>query len=265
MAISPETFPTRKRRPENMASFMSPKINDLNVLCSLLQLTDQICSLNLTTTLLNRVSSSTIRKTQLLGVVFEELFRVSNLNSDSVLFLCLEEMYIVLHKLKTLIQDFSNGSKFNLLMQIDTVAESFHRLTGELSTLLDVFPLQDLDLNDDVRELVLLVRKQCSEAKAFIGAEHVSLRNDVVLVLDRIKNEIVPDQAHLASIFEKLEIRDASSCRAEIESLEEEIHNRCEEQPKTYLIALIGLVCFTKCVLYGASTPSQKTVTLRWN
>ncbi|KAG5042195.1 hypothetical protein AAZX31_03G034000 [Glycine max] len=264
MALSPETFTTRKRRPRG-SSFTSPKVNDLNVLSSLLQLTDQICSLNLTATLLNRVSSSTIRKTQLLGVVFEELFRVSNLNSDSVLFLCLEEMYIVLHKLKTLIQDFSNGSKFNLLMQIDTVAESFHRLTGELSTLLDVFPLQDLDLNDDVRELVLLVRKQCSEAKAFIGAEHVSLRNDVVLVLDRIKNEIVPDQAHLASIFEKLEIRDASSCRAEIESLEEEIHNRCEEQPKTDLVALIGLVRFAKCVLYGASTPSQKTVTLRRN
>ncbi|KRH65449.3 hypothetical protein GLYMA_03G036700v4 [Glycine max] len=244
MALSPETFTTRKRRPRG-SSFTSPKVNDLNVLSSLLQLTDQICSLNLTATLLNRVSSSTIRKTQLLGVVFEELFRVSNLNSDSVLFLCLEEMYIVLHKLKTLIQDFSNGSKFNLLMQIDTVAESFHRLTGELSTLLDV--------------------KQCSEAKAFIGAEHVSLRNDVVLVLDRIKNEIVPDQAHLASIFEKLEIRDASSCRAEIESLEEEIHNRCEEQPKTDLVALIGLVRFAKCVLYGASTPSQKTVTLRRN
>ncbi|KAL5180753.1 U-box domain-containing protein 16 [Glycine soja] len=266
MAISPETFPTRKRRPENMASFMSPKINDLNVLCSLLQLTDQICSLNLTTTLLNRVSSSTIRKTQLLGVVFEELVRVSNLNSNSsVLFLCLEEMYIVLHNIKILIEDFSNGSKFNLLMQIETVADNFHRLTGELSTLLDVLPLQELDLNDDVRELALLVRKQGSEAKAFIGAEQISLRNDVVFVLDRIKNEIVPDQAHLASIFEKLEIRDASSCRAEIESLEEEIHNRSEEQPKTDLVALIGLVRFAKCVLYGASTPSQKTVTMRRN
>ncbi|TKY63621.1 U-box domain-containing protein 16 [Spatholobus suberectus] len=270
MAISPEAFQTRKRRPSG-ASFISPKLNDLNLLYSLLQLTDQICTLNLTNTanfLLNRTSSSTIRKTQLLGVVFEDLIRVSN--SNPVLFpyslvLCLEEMHIVLHKVKTLIEDSSNASKFNLLMQIETVADNFHRLTGELSTLLDVFPLQELDLNDDVRELVLLVRKQCSESKPAIGTEQISLRNEVVSVLDRIKNEIVPDQAHLSSIFEKLEIRDASSCRAEIENLEEEIHNRSEEQSKTDLVALIGLVRFAKCVVFGASTLSPQNVTLRRN
>ncbi|KAK7390232.1 hypothetical protein VNO78_25531 [Psophocarpus tetragonolobus] len=263
MAISPETFTTRKRR-----SFMSPKVNDLSLLYSLLQLTDQISSLNLTNAasfLLNRVSSSTIRKTQLLGVVFEELLRVPNLNPNSVFFLCLEEMYILLHKIKALIEDFSSGSKFSLLMQIETVADNFHRLIGELSTLLDVFPVKQLDLNDDVRELVVLIRKQCSESKPFIGDEQIKLRHDVVTVLDRIKNEIVPEQALLSSIFEKLEIRDSSSCRAEIESLEEEIHNRHEEQSKTDLVALIGLVRFAKCVLFGASTPSQRTVTLRRN
>lgn len=269
MAISPEKFPTRKRRPSE-ESFSSLKQNDLNLLLhSLLQLTDQICSLNLTNTtnfLLNRTSSSAIRKTQLLGVVFEDLIIVSYSNPSHSLFLCLEEMYIVLHKIKTLIEDCSNGrSKFNFLMQIETVADTFHRLTAELSTLLDVFPLHDLDLNDDVRELVVLIRKQCSESKPFIGTEQISLRNDVVSVLDRIKNEIVPDQSHLSSIFEKLEIRDASSCRAEIENLEQEIHNRSEEQSKTDLVALIGLVRYAKCVLFGASTPSPRTVTLRRN
>ncbi|CAJ1948424.1 unnamed protein product [Sphenostylis stenocarpa] len=271
MAISPETFTTRKRRPG--ASFNTSKLNDFNLLFSLLQLTDQICSLNLNNAanfLLNRASCSTIRKTQLLGVVFEDLIWCSNANPDSVvfphsLFLCLEEMYIVLHKIKTLIEDFSNGSKFNLLMQIETVADTFHRLTAELSTLLDVFPLQELNLTDDVRDLVILIRKQCSESRPFIGTEQINLRYDVVSVLDRIKNEIVPDQAHLSSIFEKLEIRDASSCRAEIENLEEEIHNRSEEQAKTDLVALIGLVRFAKCVLFGASTPSTRSVTLRRN
>lgn len=273
MAISPETFPDQK--PPSEGSFNSPNLNDLNLLLhSLFQLTDQICSLNLTNTTnfpLNRTSSSAIRKTQLLGVVFEDLIRVSYSNPNFVLFphslfLCLEEMYIVLHKIKTLIEDCSNGrSKFNLLMQIETVADTFHRLTAELSTLLDVFPIHELDLNDDVRELVILIRKQCSESKPFICAEQPTLRNDVVLVLDRIKNEIVPDQSHLSSIFEKLEIRDASSCRAEIENLEQEIHNRSEEQSKTDLVALIGLVRYAKCVLFGASTPSPRSVTLRRN
>ncbi|QCE03127.1 U-box domain-containing protein 16 [Vigna unguiculata] len=269
MALSPETFTTRKRRPG--ASFNTSKLSDLNLLFSLLQLTDQICSLDLNSAanfLFNRASCSAIRKTQLLSVVFEDLIRSSTANPDSVvvphsLFLCLEEMYIVLHKIKTLIEDFSSGSRFNLLMQIEIVADTFHRLTGELSTLLDVFPIQELTLNDDVRDLVLLVRKQCSESRPVIGTEQINLRREVVSVLDRIKNEIVPDQAHLSSIFEKLEIRDASSCRAEIENLEEEIQNRSEEQSKADLVALIGLVRFAKCVLFGASTPSTRSVSLR--
>ncbi|XP_047160866.1 U-box domain-containing protein 16 [Vigna umbellata] len=269
MALSPETFTTRKRRPAS--SFNTSKLSDLNLLFSLLQLTDQICSLDLNSSanfLFNRASCSAIRKTQLLGVVFEDMIRSSTVNLDSVvvphsLFLCLEEMYIVLHKIKTLIEDFSNGSRFNLLMQIEIVADTFHRLTGELSTLLDVFPIQELTLNDDVRDLVLLVRKQCSESRPVIGTEQINLRREVVSVLDRIKNEIVPDKAHLSSIFEKLEIRDASSCRAEIENLEEDIQNRSEEQSKADLVALIGLVRFAKCVLFGASTPSTRSASLR--
>ncbi|KAK7311621.1 hypothetical protein RJT34_09878 [Clitoria ternatea] len=50
----------------------------------------------------------------------------------------------------------------------------------------------------------------------------------------------------LASLKRKLEIRDTSSCRAEIERLEEEIHNRSDEQPKSEIVALIGLCALDK-------------------
>ncbi|KAJ1419230.1 Zinc finger, RING/FYVE/PHD-type [Sesbania bispinosa] len=268
MAIPPQTFPTRKRRP-SAESFISPKLTDLNLLQSLLHLTHQISSLNPTTShfLHNRISSSTIRKTQLLGVVFEDLLRVSNSNSaktsSTSLLLCLEEMYIVLHRIKTLVEDCFNGSKFSILMQIENIADTFNKLTGELSTLLDIFPLQELDLNADVRELVLLIRKQCSESKPLLEEEQMELRKDVVSILEGIKREIVPNQTHLASIFEKLEIRDSSSCRAEIENLHEEIQNRSEEQSKSEIVALIGLVRFAKCVLFGASTPSPGSESLQ--
>ncbi|KAL9303735.1 hypothetical protein ACSQ67_020998 [Phaseolus vulgaris] len=87
MALFPETFTTRKRRPG--ASFNTSKLSDLNLLFSLLQLTDQICSINLNSAanfLFNRASCSAIRKTQLLGVVFEDLIRSSNANPNSVVF-----------------------------------------------------------------------------------------------------------------------------------------------------------------------------------
>ncbi|WJX49436.1 hypothetical protein P8452_35871 [Trifolium repens] len=245
MAISPQTFPTTKRPPSETSSFITPNLTNFNLLHSLLHLTQQICSLNAAPWcrfLLNKISSSTIHKTHLL------------------------EMYIVLHRIKKLIEDCSNGSKFSVLMQIETVADNFNKLTGELSTLLDVFPIHEMNLNDDVLEIIVLIRKQCSESKMNkLGEEQINLRNDVVFVLEGIKREIVPNEEKLASIFEKLEIRDSSSCRSEIENLQEEIQNRNEEQSKSEIVSLIGLVRYAKCVLFGASTPSSGNETLRRN
>lgn len=261
MAISPQTFPTTKPPSSETSSFITPNITNFNLLHSLLHLTNQICSLNAAPWcrfLLNKISSSTIRKTHLLGVVFDDLIRNSVSSSNSTrqnsYVLCLEEMYIVLHRIKTLLEDCSNGSKFSILMQIETVADNFNKLTGELSTLLDVFPIQEMNLNDDVLELVVLIRKQCSETKNLLGEEQIHLRNDVVSVLEGIKREIVPKEENLSSIFEKLEIQDSSSCRGEIENLQEEIQNRNEEQSKSEIVALIGLVRYAKLVLFGASS-----------
>ncbi|XP_020226265.1 uncharacterized protein LOC109807936 isoform X2 [Cajanus cajan] len=93
---------------------------------------------------------------------------------------------------RLLIEDCSNGrSKFNLLVQIKTVADTFHRLTRELSTLLDVFPLQELHLNDDLRELVILLQKQCSESIPFIEAEQISCVgvDNMCIIVDVVKRQ----------------------------------------------------------------------------
>ncbi|XP_028808619.1 U-box domain-containing protein 16 isoform X2 [Neltuma alba] len=258
MAIPPQIFPPRKRRP-SAASFISPKLTELDLLHSLLHLSREISSLKPIQFLLKRNSSSIIRKTNLLAVLFEELIRSSVSLSFQSAILCFEEMYIVLQRIRTLIEDCSNGSKMALLMQNESIADNLHKLTADLSTLLDIFPVTELDLSEDVRELVILIRKQCTESKAFVDPKDNELRREVVTMLDRIKREIVPDHSKLADIFGRLEIRDSSSCRAEIESLEEEIQNRTDEQCKSELVALIGLVRYAKCVLFEASTPSSSS------
>ncbi|KAE7997495.1 hypothetical protein FH972_002127 [Carpinus fangiana] len=78
-------------------------------------------------------------------------------------------------------------------------------------------------------------------------------------MLDRIKSEIVPDCSELTEIFARLGLCDASNCRAEIENLEDEVQSQSQsqshEKSKTELIiALIGLVRYSKCVLFGDST-----------
>ncbi|KAK4277833.1 hypothetical protein QN277_015767 [Acacia crassicarpa] len=205
MAIPRQIFSPRKRRPSAM-SFISPKLTELDLLHSLLHLTREISSLKPIQFLLKRNSYYIIRKTNLLSVLFEELIRSSIPLSFQSVTLCFEEMYIVLQRIKTLIKDCSNESKMAMLMQNESIADNFHKLTVDLSTLLDIFPVMELELSDDVRELVILIRKRCIESKPFVDLKDNELRHAVVMMLDHIKREIVPDQSKLADIFKRLEI-----------------------------------------------------------
>ncbi|KAE8734053.1 U-box domain-containing protein 16 [Hibiscus syriacus] len=257
MAVSPQVFPPRKRRP-SAGSFISPKLADMNLVQSLLSLSQEISSLKPLQCLLKRNSLSVINKTKLLSILFEELVRnpVSNFFSPSTL-LCFEEMYIVLQRVKTLIEDCSNGSKMWLLMQIRVLSNSFHELTLELSTLLDIFPFKEVELSQDVEELVGLVRKQCSQSKPLVDPRDEFLLLEVLAMLDRIEKEIVPDPFQLKKVVEDLGLRDNSSCREEIESLQEEIQNQNDEKSKSDIVSLIGLVRYANCVLFGSSTARQ--------
>lgn len=121
--------------------------------------------------------------------------------------------------------------------------------------------MKELDLNDDIEELVVLIRKQCSNNKPYVDPRDDEVKRAVLGLLDSIKSEIVPEQSKLAEIFSKLGLRDASSCREEIENLEEEVQsqNQSDEKSKSEAISLIGLVRYAKCVLFGASTPDPDT------
>lgn len=121
--------------------------------------------------------------------------------------------------------------------------------------------MKELDLNDDVEELVVLIRKQCSNNKPYVDPRDDEVKRAVLGLLDSIKSEIVPEQSKLAEIFSKLGLRDASSCREEIENLEEEVQsqNQSDEKSKSEAISLIGLVRYAKCVLFGASTADPDT------
>lgn len=260
MAVTPKAFPPRKRRP-SAGAFISPKFSNRELVQSLLLLSQDISYLKPFKYLLRRSSLSMIRKVKLLEALFEELLRSNGPGFSASVVLCLEEMYILLQRIKTLIEDCANGSKMWLLMQAEAASNAFRELTSELSTLLDVFPVAELGLGEDLEELIRLIRKQCSShsqaAEPLVDSSDNRLRLDVVAILKRIKDEIVPDQPKLAEVFERLGLLDSSSCREEMESLEEELQNQVDERSKSEVVALIGLVRYAKCVLYGGSTPSS--------
>ncbi|KAF3618385.1 U-box domain-containing protein 16 [Capsicum annuum] len=262
MAVSPETFSPRKRRP-SANCFMAPNLTDRNLLKSLFLLSSEISTLQPLLFLLKTNTSSIIRKSKLLSILFDEILGRDSSNDPTTItgfppsaVLCFDELYIVLQRMKTSLEDCRNCSKMWLLMQIDVFSNIFHELTLELSTLLDILPAEKLKLEDDVQELLILITKQCSARfAAYVDPKDRHLQSQVVEMLDKIEREIVPDQCKLAAIFERLTLRDSTSCRDEIELLEEEIQSQTDEKVKSDIIALIGFVRYAKCVLYGGSTP----------
>ncbi|KMT06568.1 hypothetical protein BVRB_7g157400 [Beta vulgaris subsp. vulgaris] len=259
MAVSPTIFPQRRRRP-SPTSFLSPQLSTIDLLRSLHSLSSEISSLNPPRFLFKRNSASIIRKCSVLSIIFEEIFRQINhlisFSPSSVL--CFEEMFIVLQRIRALIEDCSNGgSKLWILMQIESISSTFHELTLDLWTLLEILPKSELNLSEDVDELRDLVIKQCKEDKSFVDSSDNWLRIEVLSMLDSIKKEIVPDYSKLAEVFTKLGMSDSTSCREEIEWLEDEIQCQNDEKSKSEVISLIGLVRYTKCVLFGASSSSS--------
>ncbi|PIA58026.1 hypothetical protein AQUCO_00500152v1 [Aquilegia coerulea] len=260
----PLVFPPRKLRPSPEA-FISPNFSNQKLVQSVLILSKEISSLKPLDSILKRCSSSMICKSNLLSILFEEIYRNPIIYLPKSAILCFEEIYIVLQRIKTLLEDCSKGSKMWLIMQNESVSISFHELMVDLSTLLDIFPLHEFNLNEDVREMVLLIRKQCWEKKAFIDPTDKNLRFEVSKLLDQIKNEIVPDHFKLKQIFHKLGLKNSKSCKEEIESLEDEVQNQVCEKSTVEIIGLIGLVRYAKCVLFGASTPRSESSTSRFD
>lgn len=263
MAVSPQAFPPRKRRP-SAGAFISPKLSDQSLLRCLLLVCQEISSLESRGFLLRRTTLSMTRKSKLLAMLFEDIVRSSITYLSPSALLCFQEMYILLQRIQTLIEDSSHGSKMWLLIQNESLANSFHELTLDLSTLLDILPVKELNLNDDVEEVVALLRAQCARStEAFVDPKDENLRLQVCSMLDRLKKEIVPDHSELSEIFVHLGIRDSSNCREELESLQDEFQNQPDDKSKSQLVSLTGLVRYAKCVLFGASTPSSDLTRLK--
>ncbi|KAK6129473.1 hypothetical protein DH2020_036786 [Rehmannia glutinosa] len=227
MAVSQEDFPARKRRPA-LEAFVSPNFSNQKLLQSLFLLSQEISSLQPLRILLRKSSASIIRKSRMISVLFEELVRSPPQN-------------VVV-----------NASSFNF--------EFFSSIDDGIIDASGYFPARELNLNEDVEELLDLIKKQCSQNAAESGdTNDENLRIDVLKMLEDIKREIVPDNSKLSEIFERLNLSDSTSCSSEIENLEDEIQNQNDDKSKADVIALIGLVRYAKCVLYGASTPRITT------
>ncbi|CAN6341660.1 unnamed protein product [Urochloa humidicola] len=234
---------------------------DADVLRSLHRLARDLSAAEAPAPFLRAVFASVARRARLLAAVFDDLLLSGAASSAGPLLrlprsasLCLREVLLVLQRFKALVADCAARSRMRLLLQSDEVSACARELQHDLATLLDLLPVADLGLADDVADLLALASRQCRRAVAG-AADMLELKAGVLALIHEVEREIVPERERLEGILDEVGINDPASCSEEIETLEREIGDRVAERWTPAMIALVGLLRYAKCVLFSAATP----------
>ncbi|KAF5752805.1 Plant U-box 17 [Tripterygium wilfordii] len=190
---------------------------------------------------------SLIRKIEVFLVLLEYLRdSVSGSSLPSTALLCLKEMYLLLYRSKILLDSCAQSSKLWLLLQNRSISGHFHDLNQEISTLSDVFPLKDIELSEDVKEQIELLRKQVRKSNLYIDKNDEALRVQLFSFLNEFEKGNIPNSVELQLFFvERLGIKDVHSFRAEIDFLEQQIAgNEGDVEPAAAV--LHGFVAITR-------------------
>ena len=166
--------------------------------------------------------------------------------------LCLREVLLVLQRFKAVVADCATRSRTLLLLQSDEMDAELRDLHHDLATLLDLLPVVELGLADDVMDLLALASRQCRRCASAAEPEP-ALKTTVLSLIEEIEREIVPERERLEEVLEEVGINDPASCSDEMESLERDIGDRASERWTAAMIALVGLLRYAKCVLFSAT------------
>ncbi|GJN14710.1 hypothetical protein PR202_gb01565 [Eleusine coracana subsp. coracana] len=229
-------------------------VPDGEVLRSLHRLARELSATEAPAPFMRGVFASVSRRARLLAAIFDDMLlggaglMVALPRSAS---LCLRETLLVLQRFKALVADCSTRSRMRLLLQSDEVSARARELQHDLATLLDLLPVAELGLADDVADLLALASRQCRRA----ASGDTELKAGVLALIREVEREIVPERERLERVLEEVGINDPAGCGEEIETLEREIGDRVAERWNPAMIALVGLLRYAKCVLFSAATP----------
>ncbi|PIA33917.1 hypothetical protein AQUCO_03900042v1 [Aquilegia coerulea] len=246
----------RRRRSPSLEAFLAPVyLNEITLVQTLASISGELVSTfsNHSFSLQRKNSRSLIRKIEIFVVLFEYL-RDSSIKVPSSAMLCFKEFYLLVYRSKILLDYCLQSSRLWLLLQNSSISGHFHDLNQEISTLLDVFPLKEIDVSQDVYEQIELLKKQSRRAKLFIDQRDEALRIQLFSFLDEFEKGRIPNRLELrVFLIEKLGIRDVKICRAEIEFLEEQIYNHEGDVEPTVSVlnGFVALTRYCRFLLFG--------------
>ncbi|ONK81960.1 uncharacterized protein A4U43_C01F34680 [Asparagus officinalis] len=173
---------------------------------------------------------------------------------------CLKELYILIYRSRHLLDYCSEGSRLLVLLQNPQISANFHDLNQDVATILDVLPIGGLGLGSDLREQVQLLQRQARLSKLYVDPEDELLRLQVVSFLDEFGGGRTPARGNLEfALINRLGIKDAQTCRSEIDFLEEQIFNNDEDAAvgPSVLGGVIALTRYCRFLLFDLAEESR--------
>ncbi|XP_071697224.1 U-box domain-containing protein 17-like [Rutidosis leptorrhynchoides] len=213
-------------------------------------------------------SRSLLRKIELFVLLLDSIQDSGDwcTNLQSTVVLCFKELYLLLYRSKILRDYCYQSSKLWLLLQNPSISGHFHDLNQEITTLLDVFPINCLNhiISSDVIEQIHLLQKQSRRGnKLFIDKHDEELRLKFFQLLNEFGEGNIPTFDEFYEIFvKKLGVSDARVCRVEIEYLEEQIvnHDSDLEPSSSILGGFIAMIRYCRYLLFGFNEDEVETL-----
>jgi len=163
----------------------------------------------------------------------------------------LHELQLIMQRAKQLLEECRKKSCFCLLMRIILISEEFYNLTKSLSQALESLPLELLELSDEIKEQVELVRTQVQRGQLYVDPVEEHLHEEVADMLKNLEREEIPDLSGLRKLFTMLHLNSNGDCEREMQKLEDELTIDSDNPDNMVITSLISFVHYGKCVLYG--------------
>jgi hypothetical protein len=163
----------------------------------------------------------------------------------------LHELQLIMQRAKQLLDECRKKSCFCLLMRIILISQEFYNLMKSLSQALESLPLELLELSDEIKEQVELVRMQVQRGQLYVDPVEEHLYEEVVDMLQNLEREEIPDLSGLRKLFTMLHLNSSGDCEREMQKLEDELTIYSDNPDTMDITGLISFVHYGKCVLYG--------------
>lgn len=233
-------------RPCESVSFSS-------LLSSLISLIRTICEYKSKTFFVDRKNATNaIRLIENLLTFLEEIPNGISTNIEDSAILSLSELHFTLQKVQYLMEDCTRDyARLWMLMQSEVASDEFRVLIRAIGVALDVLPLEEMEVDHEVKELVEFVRDQALRMKLEAEVNDQRILRKVYWILDHFEGGIHPESSDLGRVLEYLGINCWSECNREIKFLEGEINLEWQTEKKRQISSLSSLMGF---MIYCRST-----------